>query len=79
MRAGLTLLAALALGACVDGPRPDLPAQVELPPISLGATAVWLEEREGALPRGASASAIATEDLCQIVQDCVPGTGHPAW
>lgn len=44
---------------------------MELPPIGLAATSRWLDAREASVQTLPRASEIATEDLCDIVDDCL--------
>ena len=71
MRRFILVLSIATLGACSAERRPDIPSQNVFPPVGLASTAVWLEERRAPAPRRLQASDIPTEDLCDIVDDCI--------
>ena len=73
------IFVALALSACSTARRPDIPVQENFPPLGLASTAVWLEERRAPVTRRVQAADIPTEDLCDIVDDCltVGANGQP--
>lgn len=65
------LVLVTAMAGCNDVPAGTVQASPGLPPIGLAATARWLADREAYVPRRPLASEIPTEDLCDIVDDCV--------
>ena len=71
MRARFFLLLPFTLAACVDPVVHDDNTAMTLPPIGLAATAVWLDAREAQRTTRRPASSIPTEDLCDIVDDCL--------
>ena len=72
----LTCLCA-SISACSAERRPDIPSQNVFPPLGLASTAVWLEERRAPVPQRVRAADIPTEDLCDIVDDCVSFAARP--
>lgn len=69
----LVVMAALtALTACSNAGRPDIPVQSGLPPIGLAAQAVWLEERNGALPQRVAARDIPTSQIRAVASGQAP-------
>ena len=67
----------VTLSACSAERRPDIPSQNIFPPVGLAATAVWLEQRRAPVPQRVRAADIPTEDLCDIVDDCLSVVARP--
>lgn len=55
------------LAACADNRHTITPATIDLPPVGLGAQAVWLEERGGVAPRITRAADIPTSQIRSTV------------
>lgn len=67
----LLILLPFTLAACADPVLDDDHTAMTLPPIGLAATAVWLDAREAQRTTRRPAASIPTEDLCDIVDDCL--------
>lgn len=77
-RVGVIVVLCAGLTACSNERRPDIPVQENFPPVGLASTAVWLDNRNVVRTQRPSAASIPTEDLCDIVDDCVSfaSSGH---
>ncbi|WP_299648697.1 hypothetical protein [uncultured Tateyamaria sp.] len=74
----LALLIVASLSACTTGGRSDIQVSDNFPPIGLAASAVWLEDRQVALPRVRAASDVPTSEIRSVVGGRAPvASGTP--
>ncbi|MBY5933846.1 hypothetical protein KUV51_12620 [Tateyamaria omphalii] len=69
--ASLIALASVVIASCSSERRPDIPSQENFPPVGLAASAAWLDNRQVTVAQRPRAADIPTEDLCDIVDDCL--------